>query len=48
VLLPAVVIGWGAVLLGAGFITNYASLIAIRLLLGLLESALTPCVRRQT
>ncbi|GAA6008088.1 hypothetical protein JCM11491_001877 [Sporobolomyces phaffii] len=43
-LLPAVVVAWGACLLGAGFITNYASLLAIRLLLGLLESALTPCL----
>lgn len=43
-LLPTVVILWGGCLLGAGFITNYASLVAIRLLLGLLESALTPCL----
>ncbi|GAA5900027.1 uncharacterized protein JCM6883_006066 [Sporobolomyces salmoneus] len=43
-LLPGVVIAWGAVLLGAGFIENYGALIAIRLLLGLLESALTPCL----
>lgn len=39
-LLPAVVVLWGACLLGAGFMTNYPTLIAIRLLLGLLESAL--------
>ncbi|GAA5982317.1 hypothetical protein JCM5350_006142 [Sporobolomyces pararoseus] len=43
-LLPAVVIAWGGCLLGAGFIENYAALVAIRLLLGLLESALTPCL----
>jgi hypothetical protein len=43
-LLPTVVIAWGAVVLGNGFITNYAGLIACRLILGLLESALTPCL----
>ncbi|POY74708.1 hypothetical protein BMF94_2183 [Rhodotorula taiwanensis] len=43
-MLPAVVIAWGAVVLGNGFIKNYPSLIACRLILGLLESALTPCL----
>ncbi|GAA6060158.1 hypothetical protein JCM10212_005159 [Sporobolomyces blumeae] len=44
VLLPTVVILWGATLVGAGFLTNYAGLVAVRLILGLLESALTPCL----
>ncbi|BGP57773.1 hypothetical protein JCM8202_002425 [Rhodotorula sphaerocarpa] len=43
-LLPVVTIAWGAVVLGNGFIKNYASLVACRLILGLLESALTPCL----
>ncbi|GAA5950096.1 hypothetical protein JCM10213_001856, partial [Rhodosporidiobolus nylandii] len=43
-MLPTVVILWGAVVVGNGFIKNYASLIALRLILGLLESALTPCL----
>ncbi|CDR35625.1 RHTO0S01e03532g1_1 [Rhodotorula toruloides] len=44
VLLPAVTTVWGAVVLGNGFIHNYASLVALRLVLGFLESALTPCL----
>ncbi|BGP27191.1 MFS nicotinic acid transporter [Rhodotorula toruloides] len=43
-LLPAVTTVWGAVVLGNGFIHNYASLVALRLVLGFLESALTPCL----
>ncbi|GAA6042418.1 hypothetical protein JCM8097_008443 [Rhodosporidiobolus ruineniae] len=43
-MLPIVVVLWGGVVLGNGFIENYASLLALRLLLGLLESSLTPCL----
>ncbi|GAA5920932.1 hypothetical protein JCM3775_004011 [Rhodotorula graminis] len=44
ILLPAVTVVWGGVVLGNGFITNFPSLIALRLVLGFLESALTPCL----
>ncbi|GAA6023149.1 hypothetical protein JCM10207_005743 [Rhodosporidiobolus poonsookiae] len=43
-MLPTVVVLWGAVVLGNGFIKNYDSLIALRLILGFLESSLTPCL----
>ncbi|BGP51251.1 hypothetical protein JCM10450v2_007180 [Rhodotorula kratochvilovae] len=43
-LLPAVTVIWGGVVVGNGFIKNYASLVALRLVLGFLESALTPCL----
>lgn len=35
---------WGAVVLGNAFIHNYGALVALRLILGFLESALTPCL----
>ncbi|GAA5995273.1 uncharacterized protein JCM10292_005069 [Rhodotorula paludigena] len=44
ILLPTVVVIWGAIVLANGFIENYASLVAFRLVLGFLESALTPCL----
>ncbi|GAA5948613.1 hypothetical protein JCM21900_005190 [Sporobolomyces salmonicolor] len=43
-LLPAVTLLWGFTLVGAGFMTSYGGLIAVRLVLGFLESALTPCL----
>ncbi|KAH8085656.1 major facilitator superfamily transporter [Filobasidium floriforme] len=43
-LIPGVVLVWGGVVLGMGFSTNYATILATRLLLGGLEAALTPCL----
>jgi MFS family permease len=43
-LIPGVVIIWGGVVLGSGFANNYATVIATRLLLGMMEAALTPCL----
>ncbi|KAF1956840.1 major facilitator superfamily transporter [Byssothecium circinans] len=43
-LIPFFIIGWSAVIIGAAFITNYASLLATRLLLGAFESGLFPCL----
>ncbi|KAF2727218.1 major facilitator superfamily transporter [Polyplosphaeria fusca] len=43
-LIPFFIIGWSAVIIGAAFIQNYASLIATRLLLGAFESGLFPCL----
>jgi MFS family permease len=43
-LIPFFIIGWSAVIIGAAFIENYASLIATRLLLGAFESGLFPCL----
>ncbi|KAI4939261.1 uncharacterized protein J4E92_000545 [Alternaria infectoria] len=43
-LIPIFIIGWSAVIIGAAFIENYASLIATRLLLGAFESGLFPCL----
>ncbi|KIV93764.1 hypothetical protein PV10_04955 [Exophiala mesophila] len=40
--IPTVVFCWGIVCLGNGFITNFASLVACRLLLGLFEGVLFP------
>ncbi|OAA65398.1 high-affinity nicotinic acid transporter [Niveomyces insectorum RCEF 264] len=42
--LPTLTVSFGAVTLGAGFIHNYGSLVATRLLLGLFEGCLFPCV----
>jgi MFS family permease len=43
-LIPFFIIGWSAVIIGAAFIENYASLIATRLLLGVFESGIFPCL----
>jgi MFS family permease len=43
-LIPFFIIGWSAVIIGAAFIENYASLIATRLLLGAFESGIFPCL----
>jgi MFS family permease len=43
-LIPFFIIGWSCVIIGAAFIENYASLIATRLLLGVFESGLFPCL----
>ncbi|CAH7669021.1 major facilitator superfamily domain-containing protein, partial [Phakopsora pachyrhizi] len=40
--LPLLVTGWGIVTTFSGFMTNYASLIIVRLLLGLFEGGLLP------
>jgi MFS family permease len=40
--IPTVTLLWGIVSIGNGFITNFASLIACRLLLGLFEGFLFP------
>ncbi|KAG2011273.1 high-affinity nicotinic acid transporter [Coprinopsis cinerea AmutBmut pab1-1] len=41
-LLPAVLTGWGIVVLAQGFVKNYGGLLAIRLVLGLLEGPMFP------
>ncbi|EUC38401.1 hypothetical protein COCVIDRAFT_33723 [Bipolaris victoriae FI3] len=43
-LIPFFIISWSAVIIGAAFVQNYASLIATRLLLGAFESGLFPCL----
>jgi MFS family permease len=43
-LIPFFIIGWSAVIIGAAFIENYASLIATHLLLGAFESGIFPCL----
>ncbi|KAF2013949.1 major facilitator superfamily transporter [Aaosphaeria arxii CBS 175.79] len=43
-LIPFFIISWSAVIIGAAFIKNYASLLATRLLLGAFESGLFPCL----
>jgi sugar phosphate permease len=43
-LIPGVIVVWGATVLGDGFAQNYATVIACRLLLGLCEAALSPCL----
>ncbi|KAF2792120.1 major facilitator superfamily transporter [Melanomma pulvis-pyrius CBS 109.77] len=43
-LIPFFIISWSCVIIGAAFINNYASLIATRLLLGVFESGLFPCL----
>lgn len=42
--LPALTIAFGAVTLGSGWITNYAGLVATRLILGLFQGCLFPCL----
>ena len=43
-LIPGVVVVWGAVSLGNGYANSYAVVLACRLLLGLCEAALSPCL----
>ncbi|KAI1774976.1 major facilitator superfamily transporter [Hypoxylon cercidicola] len=43
-LIPLLIIAWSAVVIGSAFVTNYAGLIATRLLLGAFESGLLPCL----
>ncbi|ETS82371.1 hypothetical protein PFICI_04247 [Pestalotiopsis fici W106-1] len=43
-LIPTFVIGWSIVIIGSAFVKNYAGLIATRLLLGVFESGLFPCL----
>ncbi|KAG7095743.1 hypothetical protein E1B28_006453 [Marasmius oreades] len=43
-LIPAVVILWGVTVMASAWMSNYAGLIATRLVLGMLEAALTPCL----
>ncbi|KAK7890603.1 hypothetical protein LTR67_007811 [Exophiala xenobiotica] len=42
--LAVVGLGWGVVTLGTGFIQNYSQAIATRVLLGVFEAALVPCL----
>lgn len=42
--IPGIVIIWGAVVIGNGFATSYEIVIACRLILGLCEAALSPCL----
>ncbi|KAK5193196.1 hypothetical protein LTR92_006565 [Exophiala xenobiotica] len=42
--LAVVGVGWGVVTLGTGFIQNYSQAIATRVLLGVFEAALVPCL----
>ncbi|KAI5918379.1 major facilitator superfamily transporter [Camillea tinctor] len=43
-LIPFFIISWSAVIIGAAFVQSYAGLIATRLLLGVFESGLFPCL----
>jgi MFS family permease len=42
--LPTLTVCFGAVTLGAGFINTYAGLVATRLILGLFQGCLFPCI----
>lgn len=42
--IPGATVLWGAVVLGSGFSKNYATQVAVRVLLGAMESALSPCL----
>ncbi len=42
--IPGATILWGAVVVGSGFSRNYATQVAVRVLLGAMESALSPCL----
>lgn len=42
--IPGVTVLWGIVVLGSGFSKNYATQVAVRVLLGAMESALSPCL----
>ena len=43
-LIPFFIIAWSIVIVGSAFVTNYAGLLATRLLLGAFESGLFPCL----
>ena len=43
-LIPVVTMCWGAILIGNGYAPNYATVIACRLLLGMCEAVLFPCL----
>ena len=43
-LIPFFIISWSIVIVGSAFVTNYAGLLATRLLLGAFESGLFPCL----
>ncbi|WVW78056.1 hypothetical protein I302_100007 [Kwoniella bestiolae CBS 10118] len=43
-LIPIVIVVWGATVLGNGFAKSYGTVIACRLLLGMCEAALSPCL----
>ncbi|KAI0594604.1 major facilitator superfamily transporter [Biscogniauxia sp. FL1348] len=43
-LIPFFIITWSIVIIGSAFVRNYAGLIATRLLLGVFESGLFPCL----
>lgn len=44
IMMSAIMVCWGAVVIGSGFQNNYATLIALRLILGAFEAALFPCL----
>lgn len=43
-LIPFLIIAWSAIIIGSAFVKNYAGLLATRLLLGVFESGLFPCL----
>ncbi|TIB34244.1 hypothetical protein E3P86_02851 [Wallemia ichthyophaga] len=43
-MMSAILILWGAVVIGSGFQENFATLVALRLILGAFEAALFPCL----
>ncbi|TXT09269.1 uncharacterized protein COLE_03203 [Cutaneotrichosporon oleaginosum] len=43
-MVPIFVVIWGGVIIGNGFATNYATVVACRLLLGVCEAGLFPCL----
>lgn len=43
-ILACLIVGWSAVTIGTGFITSYGQAIAVRLLQGVFESGLSPCL----
>lgn len=40
--LPVLTVAWGIITIGLGFVTNYASFLAVRAILGLAEGGLLP------
>ncbi|CCF39072.1 major facilitator superfamily transporter [Colletotrichum higginsianum] len=43
-LIPFFILSWSATVVGSAFVTNYAGLLATRLLIGVFESGLFPCL----
>ncbi|KAI8264978.1 putative transporter [Colletotrichum sp. SAR11_239] len=43
-LIPFFILAWSATVVGSAFVTNYGSLLATRLLIGMFESGLFPCL----